>query len=184
MKLRQFLISDLKYLREDPNEMTAEEFRTLKDFLADVGMVDPIVVNQDGLVIGGKHRCRAWTELGNKKIPGVEVYVQPGKEQKVALGLNKIKGHWNEPKLLSALQRIATEDPSAVTLTGFKMGEVQRLSVRSFGVGRLTEVTDEVRDFKKVHVLFSMSPKIYQAVQELLKQIGDKEGVEVEQGAN
>jgi len=184
MKLRQFVISDLRYLKEDPNEMSPEEYRALKDFLADVGMVDPIVVNPDGLVIGGKHRCQAWAELGNKRIPGVEVFVQPGKEQKVALGLNKIRGHWNEPKLLTALQRIASEDPSAVTLTGFKMGDVQRLSVRSFGVGRLTEVKDEVRDFKKVHVLLSMSPKTYQTIQELLKQIGDKEGVEVEQGAN
>lgn len=66
-------LGSLKLVKKNANVMTMRDFENLKESITKFNYVAPMIVDQDGTVIGGNHRLRALRELGWEK--DTEVFV-------------------------------------------------------------------------------------------------------------
>lgn len=62
-----------KDLPETKFPLDSDAFSSLKKMLKKKGMLTPVFVNQDGILLQGHYRLWAWIELGNKHVPTVTV---------------------------------------------------------------------------------------------------------------
>jgi hypothetical protein len=101
----QLKAGDLKEWDENPNEMTPGEDAALKASLRMYGVVDPPVIDEGNMVIGGNHRLGKIIEVFGKdhKISCTRILGLTRDEKvNLALALNKIHGK-NNPEKLRAL---------------------------------------------------------------------------------
>jgi len=105
MNIIERKISDLIPADYNPRELTKKQKTDLRKSLTDFGFVNPILVNvneaRKNIVIGGHQRLKIWEELGNKKVPCVEVDLSFEKEKELNIRLNRNNGQW-DMDLLSA----------------------------------------------------------------------------------
>lgn len=96
--------------------------------MEEFGIVDPIIINKDGTVIGGHQRIKA-EKLGMKEIPCVRLDLDKTREKAFNMALNKISGEWDIDLLKELLIEL---DAGAIDieLTGFTDKELEKLMVR------------------------------------------------------
>ena len=73
MRIENIEIKKLNPAIYNPRKMDDEDFESLKKSVGEFGLVEPIVVNSDFVIIGGHQRVRAASELGWKEVPCVMV---------------------------------------------------------------------------------------------------------------
>ncbi len=73
--------------------LSAEEYVALRDDIAERGIVVPVVVDQDGRLLGGHHRRRAAAELGISCPEEVHKVVDDEDARQTALALNLAPRH-------------------------------------------------------------------------------------------
>lgn len=88
------------------------------------GLIDPIIINQDGTIIGGHQRVKAAEHLGIEEVPCVVLDITKDKEKALNLALNRISGEWDEKLLVELLKGMEIEDRM---LSGFDEKELQVL---------------------------------------------------------
>jgi ParB/RepB/Spo0J family partition protein len=66
-------------------DLTGEEFEELKASISDHGIIEPVIVNQDGIIICGHQRVRACRELGINDVPVVVREVVSDEEHETLL---------------------------------------------------------------------------------------------------
>ncbi len=124
-------IEELKPAEYNPRKFSDKELKKLKKSISAFGFVEPIVINsfpgRENVVIGGHMRLQAAKELNITKVPVVEVSLSPDKERALNLALNKIKGEWDEKKLIEALLELEKENEDILPLTGFEEKEIEYL---------------------------------------------------------
>ena len=93
MKIVNRKIKDLIGAEYNPRELTKDQYKQLKDSLLRFGVVDPVIVNKhperDNIIIGGHQRSKVWEDMGNDKIPTVELSLTLDKEKELNVRLNK-----------------------------------------------------------------------------------------------
>jgi len=90
----------LKSLKENPKNprtLSKEHGKHLEESLSKFGQCEPVVINQDGLIIGGHQRVRSLKKLGYKT---VDVYVpdrilDEKEVEELSIRLNKNTGEWD-----------------------------------------------------------------------------------------
>ena len=101
-------------------------------------MVDPIVVNRDGTIIGGHQRFKVLQELGYTETEVSVVDLDEAGEMVLNIALNKTGGDWDMEKLKETVGKIRLSGLDA-TLTGFGEDElnalVGKIDMASFGDG-------------------------------------------------
>lgn len=122
------LLEDLSPAKYNPRQISEDEFGKLKKGLAEFGMVEPIVANQDGTVIGGHQRLRAAIELGWTEAPVIRVDLPKQKEKALNLALNRLKGEWDYGKLTNLLTEFEDDVDFDIELTGFDVIEAADLT--------------------------------------------------------
>ena len=124
-------IEELKPAEYNPRKFSDKELKKLKKSISAFGFVEPIVINsfpgRENVVIGGHMRLQAAKELNITKGPVVEVSLSPDKERALNLAVNKIKGEWDEKKLIEALLELEKENEDILPLTGFEEKEIEYL---------------------------------------------------------
>lgn len=65
-------IKDLHEYAKNPRTLSKEQGKNLQKSLTKFGQCEPIVINQDGTIVGGHQRLRTLQKMGKKK---VDVYV-------------------------------------------------------------------------------------------------------------
>lgn len=103
MKIEQIPIESLSPAEYNPRAIDKEEMANLKRAVREWGMIQPLVVNRDGTIIGGHQRYRVMLELGHKTAPCVVLDVDKVKERQINLALNKISGKFDKDKLRDVL---------------------------------------------------------------------------------
>ena len=86
---------DLQKLRvdgENPNKMSARQFKALKKSVQRWGFIVPIITNKDYLVADGEHRLRAAKDLGMKQVSVVRLPVDDVDRRLLRQVMNKIRG--------------------------------------------------------------------------------------------
>ena len=96
MKIETKLISELQPAEYNPRQITKTQFSQLKDSIKKFGLVDPIIINQNGnIVVGGHQRLRAMQELKHTEIECVVLNLTPEEEKELNIRLNKSGGEWD-----------------------------------------------------------------------------------------
>ena len=101
-----------------------EEWKNIARSLSAFGYVDPIIINQDGTIIGGHQRAKVLQAMGHTEVDVVIVDLEKSDEMALNVALNKIGGQWDMDKLKDALQDIDTSSLD-IKVTGFSEGELQ-----------------------------------------------------------
>jgi hypothetical protein len=111
----------------NPRTITREELDALVLSIRQFGMVEPLVVNPAGQIIGGNQRYQAMKQLGQTECDVVTVDLPPEQEKALVLALNKTGGTWDEDLLKQMLAGIKELDAKALGLTGFDSSELEAL---------------------------------------------------------
>ena len=122
-------LSDLKAADYNPRKaLTPEdsEYQKIKRSIEEFGYVDPIIINEEGTIIGGHQRCTVLKDLGYEEVDVVVVSLDKQREKALNIALNKITGEWDELKLKDLLLDLDLGDYD-ISLTGFESEELTDL---------------------------------------------------------
>lgn len=121
MKLESVDIRQLKPAKYNPRvdlQPGDPEFEKIRRSIKHFGYVDPIIVNEDGTVIGGHQRLKVLKDLGYTVIDVIRIRVSKKDEKALNVALNKIGGAWDMPMLADLMQDLDAEEYD-LSLTGF-----------------------------------------------------------------
>ena len=115
MKIESKLIKDLKPATYNPRQISIKQYKDLKASIEKFGLVDPIVINQNGnVVVGGHQRLKICKELKHTEIDCVVLDLSKEQERELNIRLNKNTGDFD-------LDILANEfDIDELTDWGFK----------------------------------------------------------------
>jgi hypothetical protein len=102
------------------------EYQKIKNSILEFGYVDPIIINEDGTIIGGHQRCTVLKDLGYTEVDVVVVSLDKQREKALNIALNKITGEWDEVKLKDLLLDLDLGDFD-ISLTGFEQDDLSEL---------------------------------------------------------
>ncbi len=122
-------LSDLKAAEYNPRKaLTPEdaEYQKIKRSIEEFGYVDPIIINEDGTIIGGHQRTTVLMDLGYEEVDVVVVDLDKQREKALNIALNKITGEWDELKLKDLLLDLDLGDFD-ISLTGFEQDDLTEL---------------------------------------------------------
>ncbi len=121
-------IKDLTPYEENPRIMPREEMEALERSIREFGFVEPVVVDENNLIIGGHQRLAAATTVGLTEVP-VMVVRGLSETEKMALNLalNKIHGLWDDVKLRNVLMEISVD--LDIELAGFTEIDLRELQL-------------------------------------------------------
>lgn len=100
------------------------EYKNIERSLKEFGYVDPIIINQDGTIIGGHQRCTVLQDLGETEADVIVLDLSKDDEKALNIALNKIGGEWDMQKLRDALGDL-TLSKLDVNTTGYSDDELQ-----------------------------------------------------------
>lgn len=64
------------------------EYQKIKRSIEEFGYVDPIIINEDGTIIGGHQRCTVLKDLGYEEVDVVVVSLDKQREKALNIALN------------------------------------------------------------------------------------------------
>lgn len=129
MNIEKRSIKDLKPAEYNPRKaLTPEdaEYQKIKRSIETFGYIDPIIINNDGTIIGGHQRYSVLSELGYTEIDVVVLDLSKEDEKALNVALNKISGEWDDLKLRDLLVELDLGDYD-ISLTGFDNKELEEL---------------------------------------------------------
>ncbi len=169
MKIVNRKIKDLIRAEYNPRELTKDQYNHLKDSLLRFGVVDPVIVNKhpdrDNIIIGGHQRSKVWEDMGNDKIPTVELSLTLDKEKELNVRLNKNTGQFDMDMLANHF------DTSDLIDWGFREDEVY-FDDTDYSVLDNEDLTEQLADMaagvkKAIQIEFDIEH--YEEAQELVK---------------
>lgn len=80
-------ISDLHNWEHNPRSISKEGFERLKKQITKLGIYKPLLITEDGTVLGGNMRLKAYKELGITDVP-VSIVDAPTEEKKIEYALS------------------------------------------------------------------------------------------------
>ena len=96
MKIESKLIKDLKPATYNPRQISTKQFKDLKASVKKFGLVDPIIINQNGnVVVGGHQRLKICKELKHIEIDCVVLDLSKEEERELNIRLNKNSGEFD-----------------------------------------------------------------------------------------
>jgi len=107
----------------NPRDITEFQARALRASLETYGAVEPLVINADGMILGGHQRAAAAADLGWTSFPAVRLDLEEREAKLLNLALNKIAGVWNERELANVISSV-TSTPVELLVAGFGEHEV------------------------------------------------------------
>lgn len=178
--MKHISIQKLKENPNNPRKINDSKLdllvKSIKDF-PEMLEKRPLVIDDNYMVLGGNMRLKALKKAGIKKVPVI------------------IASGWSEEQkrqfLIKDNVSFGTWDYGILS-NDFEMGELEDwgMDIPDFskeseeGIIQLSEEKEELKPYKKVHVLISFSPEILGVIADHLQKIRNTEGVEYEQGAN
>ena len=96
MKIEKIKINKLKPAEYNPRQISKKQYKELKQSIEKFGLVDPIIINENGyIVIGGHQRLKICKELKYKEVGCVILNLSKEKERELNIRLNKNTGEFD-----------------------------------------------------------------------------------------
>lgn len=134
IQIEELKIEELKNFENNPRLMEKSELEKLKKSITKFGLIDPLIVDENNVVMGGNQRLVAAKELEMVTVPCVRVkgLTEPAKKS-LNIALNRIMGDWDEQKLYQILSEIKESEQEMLEYSGFSEHEVENLLKASAG---------------------------------------------------
>ena len=127
----------------NPRTMAGTEREKLSKSIERFGYVEPIVWNKrTGFIVGGNQRILDLKNKGAELVDVSVVDMSLEDEKALNIALNKIKGDWDNLKLIDILQDLKT-DSYPLELTGFELQEIDNILTAS-------DEFDPVKEWKEM----------------------------------
>ena len=96
MKVEKIEINKLKPATYNPRQISTKQYKDLKASVKKFGLVDPIIINQNGnVVVGGHQRLKICKELKHIEIDCVVLDLSKEEERELNIRLNKNTGDFD-----------------------------------------------------------------------------------------
>lgn len=96
MKVEKIEINKLKPATYNPRQISTKQYNDLKASIEKFGLVDPVIINQNGnVVVGGHQRLKICKELKHIEIDCVVLDLSKEEERELNIRLNKSGGEWD-----------------------------------------------------------------------------------------
>lgn len=141
------------------------EFRNIERSLREFGYVDPIIINRDGTIIGGRQRATVLKAMEQKEADVIVLDLNKADEKALNIALNKIGGQWDMEKLREVLEDLQLGSLD-VTATGYSESEIAVV----LGDSEVQQEDDPAID----RMTFTFSLEQYANLQQALDLIGAK----------
>ena len=131
LRMEKRKLSDLLPAEYNPRVTLGPDDKDFQDLVGSIrtlGYAEPILINEDGTIIGGHQRYNALLYLGWEEADVVVYPCSKVKEKALNVALNKIDGRWDTVKLVNILEQISLEGVD-FTVTGFTQDELDDLKV-------------------------------------------------------
>lgn len=125
MKIQQRKITDIKPYPNNPRKIPDKAINAVARSLEEFGFRQPIVVDDDDVIIIGHTRLQAAAKLGMTKVPvHVAEGMAPEKARALRLADNKTGelAKWDDDKLLAEVQALRDVDFADLDKLGFDVG--------------------------------------------------------------
>ncbi len=141
MRFEKRKVGSLSFYPQNPRKMTSRDYSSLLRSLSEFGVVEPLVINEAGQVIGGNQRLKAIRELfgDDYEVDCIVVSLPKEKEKALNLALNRITGEFDFSLLSEFIQDLPQE---LYELTGFTESELSVLGIE-FERSSLVEKLDQ-----------------------------------------
>lgn len=101
------------------------EYDRLKDSIATLGFVKPLVVNiRNNVLVSGHQRLKILLENGVTETEVMIVDLDDEKEKLLNIAMNRIEGDWEWSKLESLLKEFSADE---LSVTGFTLAEIESI---------------------------------------------------------
>lgn len=124
-----------------------KEYQTIKKSIQEFGYVDPIIINDDGTIIGGHQRFTVLQDLGYTEIDVIKVNLTKDQEKALNIALNKVRGRWDSKLLKNLLTDLNTKQFD-LTLTGFQPN-VLDMGIRGDAQHTQTDLVEAILNLEK-----------------------------------
>jgi ParB-like chromosome segregation protein Spo0J len=165
------------------NDMAVE---AVKRSIETFGFIDPIIARRsDKMIVAGHTRTLSALRAGVYEVPVIYVDMNDEDMKLYNIADNKLGEYaaWDTGELARIMQELSEKEID-LSLTFFSDTEIDELLGGVESKELLEERTEEIRAYKKTHVLLSFPPEKIIDLQELLVKIRTIEGVEYEQCSN
>ena len=88
-------VDSIKLDPNNPNEMSKEKMASLKKIMGEKGFLQPILIDQENMMIDGEHRYLIYKEFGMEKIPCFRLNVTETEKRLLRQTMNKLRGEHN-----------------------------------------------------------------------------------------
>lgn len=169
-------VSLIKLDPSNPNEMHKDKMDALRKIMGEKGMLQPILIDQDGMMIDGEHRYVIYREFGMGKIPCFRMSVTDSERRLVRQTMNKIRGEHNPREDVEDLLRLSRE-LGVKKLSEYLGQEEKQLadyldSINQVPESYLSMIVDEKKNTKRiVFINFKLTDDQAKA---LIEEMGEK----------
>ena len=129
LQVEYVLVGDLKFYERNTRTHSDEQVAQLSESIKEFGFTNPVLIDEDSVLIAGHGRTTAAKLLGLKEIPAIRLSGLSGAQRKaLRIADNKLalEAGWDEELLAIELQEL--EDIGFdVSLTGFDFEELEAL---------------------------------------------------------
>ncbi len=168
-------IKDIKIDSTNPNVMDKQKLDALRKIMKERGMLQPVIIDQDGNMADGEHRFKIFKEQGMDKIPCYRLILTDSERRLIRQTMNKVHGEHNPRDDVEDLIKLSKEI-SVQELSKYLGQEEKQLadyldSVNQVPESFLSMIVDEKKSTRRVKFI-SFKLTDYQA-QKLLEEMGD-----------
>lgn len=120
LKIEEVPLEQLKEFPGNPRVWREKPDADLTDSLQRFGQVDPILIDQNNVIVGGNFRAHVMKKLGYKTIKCVRLQLSEDQARELNLRLNKNQGEWS-------WELLAEFDESLLADVGFTSEEMDEI---------------------------------------------------------
>ncbi len=139
----------LDNIREDPsnpNKMTEQQIKALANSMTKYGLIVPIIINQDNIIIDGHQRKIAAERLGLKKHPTIKINTNEFDQKLLKQILNKLKGSHDPEKDMDEFRELAKTDDLLDSLKEYVAMDDEQIKEILWNLNPKDEHTEEQLD--------------------------------------
>ena len=151
MKITNKKAKDLKPSEYNPRQISTKQYNDLKKSIENFGLVDPIIINFDGTIIGGHQRFKVLQEMETENIPCVVLELNKKQEKELNIRLNKSGGEFDYDLLANSF------DVDELVDWGFKHIELD------INIDKL-DVKENEEEKKDINIITIKEPSLSKAM--------------------
>lgn len=124
--------SKLKFRENNPREHSDEQIARIKVSMEEFGILNPILVDENCVIIAGEARLQAARQLDLDEVPTIMIgHLTDAEKRAYRIADNKLAemGKWSNAALLIEFEAIMDASEFSVELTGFATAEIDAMQV-------------------------------------------------------